>query len=135
MNVSLDLLLAMLVEHGWSFWRTKDAAGSEVRAATKRQGLLVDAVVIFFTSTGEPSGLAYRAPIFPDTDPFSPDFVVWSYEAGLERTIRAILSLPPPGMDAGYIEVTRPPPACNDLPDLEVMSAQYHRRRRCLNRP
>lgn len=46
---------------------------------------------------GEDDASAFRAPTFPDTDYFAPTVVAWQYHACAVWTLRAVLTLAPPG--------------------------------------
>lgn len=116
-SVGIQLLLDMLAERGWNFWTSAPNAARQIWAATKRWEAMSDVVAIF-SDAENPEAIAYRAPTLYDDDPFGPAFVAWSYFGDPDWTVRAVLGLPPPGKDAGYVEILPSPPACSYLNEL-----------------
>jgi hypothetical protein len=51
-------------------------------------------------------------PTFPDTDVFAPELVSWYYHASTAWTLRAVLTIDPPGHPDAPMEVLRPVPGC-----------------------
>lgn len=65
----------------------------------------------------EDDASAFRAPTFPDTDYFSPTLVVWQYHATAAWTLRAVLTLDPPGHPRAPRAIETPAPGCTLPPD------------------
>jgi hypothetical protein len=66
-------------------------AQPEALAAVHRSELWADVVVL----RGHDRAAAYRTLIGPDVDPFQATCVVWHYLSDAERTLRAVLTIPP----------------------------------------
>jgi hypothetical protein len=60
----------------------------------------------------EDRAIAYRVPTAPGTDPFSPGRVFWWYAATPVWTLRALLTLAPPGHPDAPAVLTDAPPGC-----------------------
>lgn len=61
---------------------------------------------------GERDVSAYRVPTFPDTDVFVPELVSWHYHASAAWTLRAVLTIDPPGHPDAPTAVLRSVPGC-----------------------
>jgi hypothetical protein len=70
-----------------------DRHGPDVLAAVHNHGRCADVVIIF----DEHRACAYRTPTGPDADIFAPRHVLWSYASSSVWTLRALLTLAPPG--------------------------------------
>lgn len=125
-DIGIQLLLDMLAERRWHFWTSGPNSVRQVWAATKRWEAMSDVVAIFLDRE-ESEALAYRAPTLYNDDPFAPEFVAWSYLGEPDWTVRAVLGLPPPGKDAGYVEILPSPPACSYLKELSPTQRSHLR--------
>lgn len=61
---------------------------------------------------GEDDATAYRVPTFPNTDIFAPEVVSWQYHAPAAWTLRAVLTIEPPGHPDALMSVLRPDRGC-----------------------
>lgn len=82
--------------------------GPDVVAAVFQWSTCADVLIL----RGEDDASAYRVPTFPDTDVFAPDFVSWQYHAPAAWTLRAVLTLDPPGHPRAPMAVLRPAAGC-----------------------
>lgn len=92
----LDEWLAELVRRRWTFHYVPDRSAPEAIAAVlKWDGAgLADVIVILHESYA----WGYRVLLSTvDADPFAPEFLVYSCEDTPARTIREVLTIPPPG--------------------------------------
>jgi len=90
----LDALMATVGKRGFVFHSFRvDRHGPDVLAAVHDFGGCADVVIL----VDEDRAVAYRTPTGPGIDVFSPSQVYWSYAAGPVWTLRALVTLPPPG--------------------------------------
>jgi hypothetical protein len=82
-----------------------DRHGPDVLAAVCDHGGAVDVVIIF----DEHRACAYRSPTAPGTDIFEPSQVFWSYASSSIWTLRALLTLAPPGHPDAPVDLTSAP--------------------------
>ncbi|HEU5471792.1 MAG TPA: hypothetical protein VFV67_14170 [Actinophytocola sp.] len=61
----------------------------------------------------EHTATAYRTPAAPDTDLLAPDWVTWVYSHNPIWTLRAVLTLEPPGSPHEPCTLIPAPPACH----------------------
>lgn len=94
MTGDLDALLDRLGRRGAMLHAFRvDRHGPEILAAVHDWGGTADVVILH----DEERAVAYRTPTGPDIDMFRPEWVYWSYAAGPVWTLRALLTLAPPG--------------------------------------
>jgi hypothetical protein len=70
-----------------------DRHGPEVLAAVRKWGDCADVAIMF----SEERALAYRVPTTPEVDVYAPERVLWWYAHKSVWTLRALLTLAPPG--------------------------------------
>ena len=85
-----------------------DRHGPDVLAAVRDYGGSSDVVIMF----DEDRACAYRTPSGPGIDVFGPSQVYWSYASSAVWTLRAMLTLDPPGRPDAPRDLT---PAPNGL--------------------
>jgi hypothetical protein len=90
----LDALFERIGKNGFLLHAFRvNMHGPDVLAAVYNHGGLADVLIIFDENTA----CAYRTPTGKDIDIFSPDQVYWWYGTHLVHTMRALLTLAPPG--------------------------------------
>lgn len=92
----LDEWLAELVRRRWTFHYAPNRESPEAIAAVFRwRGAAVADVIVLLC---EGYAWGYRVVLAsPDADPFQPELLVYSCEDTPVRTIREVLTIPPPG--------------------------------------
>jgi hypothetical protein len=111
-TTELDVLLDRLGRLGALFHAFQtDQHGPDVLAAVRDFGGVADVVILF----DELRAVAYRTTTTPDTDVFAPVLVFWSYVACPVWTLRALLTVSPPGHPDAPATLT-PAPAGLGLP-------------------
>ncbi|GAA4857112.1 MULTISPECIES: hypothetical protein [Saccharopolyspora] len=110
----VDELLTELRRRRWVLYVFGPRRAPEVVAATFHWTTCADVVLL----RAEDDASAYRAPITPSTDVFAPDLVSWQYRAPAAWTLRAVLTLAPPGEPDAPLAVLRPEPGCHVPMDL-----------------
>ncbi|WP_232376396.1 hypothetical protein [Amycolatopsis aidingensis] len=104
----VDELLAELRRRGWVLFVFGPKDSPEVVAHVFQWDTCADVVIL----RGEDDASAYRVPTFPDTDVFAPELVSWHYHASAAWTLRAVLTIDPPGHPDAPMGVLRPVPGC-----------------------
>ncbi|PSL56575.1 hypothetical protein B0I31_103328 [Saccharothrix carnea] len=92
----LDEWLAELVRRRWVFHFVPNRTSPEAIAAVFRWrcASLADVIVLLY----EGYAWGYRVVLpSPEADPFTPEWLVYSCEDTPVRTIREVLTIPPPG--------------------------------------
>jgi hypothetical protein len=87
----LEPLLREVMRRGWTLICCGRLAQPDAIAAVHRTKHWADVVVL----RGHDRAAAYRAPIKPHDDPLQASRVVWHYLCDGERTLRAVLNIPP----------------------------------------
>jgi len=87
----LEPLLLQVQRQGWLLICCGPRVQPEALAAVRRTECWADVVVL----RGHDRAAAYRTLIQPHDDPFLATEVVWHYLSDAERTLRAVLSIPP----------------------------------------
>jgi hypothetical protein len=82
--------------------------GPELVAAVFQWPTCADVLIL----RGEDDASAYRVPTFPDTDVFAPELVSWHYHSQAAWTLRAVLTIDPPGHARAPTGVLRPASGC-----------------------
>jgi hypothetical protein len=114
----LDVLLERLGKRGYLFHAFRnDQHGPEVLAAVLDVGGTADVLILF----DEDHAVAYRTPTGPGVDTFAPTHIYWWYASSAVWTLRAVLTLAPPGHpDAAGVLLDAPPdlglPAAGRMP-------------------
>lgn len=94
MKDEVDALLETAGRRGFAIHELRnDDHGLEALAAVLEFGTCADVVILI----DEGHACAYRTPTAAGIDPLSPTKVLWSYTACPVWTLRALLTLPPPG--------------------------------------
>lgn len=104
---SVDFWLAQLRQRHWTVHLFGDRARPDTFAATFKwdQQRCTDVVIV----RDERRALAYRTPTDLGTDVFAPSHVLWWYAHNAVWTLRAVLTLDPPGLDhACQLQVVPP---------------------------
>jgi hypothetical protein len=65
---------------------------------------------------GEDSAVAFRAPAGPDTDLLAPAWVTWVYSHNAIWTLRAVLTIEPPGSPVEPVHLIPAPATCHIPP-------------------
>lgn len=118
MTDELDVLMETIGKRGFLFHAFRgDRHGPELFAAVRDFGGCADVVIL----VDEDHACAYRTPTGPDIDPFNPSQIYWSYAASPIWTLRALLTLAPPGHPDAPSGITDVPsglgiPATDRLP-------------------
>jgi len=103
----LDMLLGRLSRRRFQFQALRpDPHGPEVLTAVRKWENYTDVMIMF----SEEYALAYRAPISPEADVFSPEWVLWWYAHKAVWTLRALFTLAPPGHPDAPSTLTPAPP-------------------------
>ena len=90
----LEALMETVGRSGYLFHAFQvDRYGPEVLAAVHDFGGCADVVILF----DEERACAYRTPTGTGIDTFAPTHVYWSYASSPVWTLRALVTLPPPG--------------------------------------
>jgi hypothetical protein len=84
-------LLREVARRGWTLLCCGRRAQPDALAAVNRTQLWADVVVL----RGHDRAAAYRALTRPDEDPLQTSRVIWHYLSDAERTLRAVLNIPP----------------------------------------
>lgn len=107
MTDELDALMETVGKGGFVFHAFQvDRHGPEVLAAVHDFGGCADVVILF----DEERACAYRTPTGPAVDLFAPTQVYWSYASGPVWTLRALVTLAPPGHPDAPSGLTGAPP-------------------------
>lgn len=94
MTDELEELLTLLGKHRFTMHEFQpDRDGPEVLAAIREFRACADVVVML----DQQRACAWRTPRRPDLDLLAPTHVFWVYAANPVWTLRALLTLPPPG--------------------------------------
>jgi hypothetical protein len=83
--------------------------GPDVVAYVFQWSMCTEVVIL----RGEDDASAYRVPTFPETDVFTPPLVSWQYHAFAAWTLRAVLTIDPPGHPNAPTAVLRPRPVAS----------------------
>jgi hypothetical protein len=114
-SLDVDLLLAELRHRRWVLhFFGADRGHPDVIAAVFRWPECADVVVL----RGEDDAIAYRMPVPPGVDVFAPKHVNWVYAAPAAWTLKAMLSLEPPGTPHAPRGLVAAPPGCGIPPGL-----------------
>jgi hypothetical protein len=90
----LDALLERLGKSGFLLHAFRvDQHGPDILAAVRDYNGLADVVILF----DEHTACAYRTPTGDGLDLYNPQAVYWWYGTNPVHTLRAVLTLPPPG--------------------------------------
>ncbi len=107
MTAELDVLMATVGKRGFVFHSFRvDRHGPDVLAAVHDFGGCADVVILF----DDDRACAYRTPTVPGIDLFAPTHVSWSYASSPVWTLRALLTLAPPGHPDAPSELHDAPP-------------------------
>jgi hypothetical protein len=87
----IEPLLREVMRRGWTLVCCGPRAHPDVLAAINRTQFWADVVVL----RGPDRAAAYRTPARPHDNPLQPIHVTWHYLSDPERTLRAILNIPP----------------------------------------
>ena len=101
-------LLTELRRRKWVLYVFGPQDGPDVVAAVFQWSTCADVLIL----RGEDDASAYRVPTFPDTDVFSPELVSWQYHAPITWTLRAVLTIDPPGHPGAPMAILQPAPGC-----------------------
>ncbi|MBB5156978.1 hypothetical protein [Saccharopolyspora phatthalungensis] len=104
----VDELLNELRRRGWVLYVFGPKDAPEAVAHVFQWDTCADVVIL----RDEDDATAYRLPTFPGTDVFAPELVSWHYHASTAWTLRAVLTIAPPGHPDAPMGVLRPVPAC-----------------------
>ncbi|WP_181773799.1 hypothetical protein [Amycolatopsis pittospori] len=107
-HLSIDELLEELRRRRWVVYIFGPREEPEVCAAVFQWETCADVLVL----RGEERASAYRVTTLPDTDVFQPALVSWQYHSTADWTLRAVLTIPPPGDVAAPIQLLQPHPDC-----------------------
>jgi hypothetical protein len=109
-TTELDELLIELGRQGFICHEMRlDHVGPDVVGFVRSwAGGVVDVVILF----DEQKACAWRTASGPGVDVFAPDLVSWWYEQCPVWTLRAVLSMPPPGHPDEPCLLTELPPGC-----------------------
>ncbi|GAA0512178.1 hypothetical protein [Saccharopolyspora thermophila] len=108
MSREVDELLVELRRRGGVLYVFGPKDGPEVLAHVYRWPSCADVMIL----RGEDDATAYRVSTLAGTDVFTPVLVSWQYHSTAVWTLRAVLTLPPPGDVHAPIAVLRPDPQC-----------------------
>ncbi|HEU5469984.1 MAG TPA: hypothetical protein VFV67_04975 [Actinophytocola sp.] len=110
----VDYWLEQLRHRRWSlYFFGPERHHPQAMAATFGWDWAVDVILIH----AEDYAVAWRVPLFTvDTNPFAPEQVTWWYAATTNRTLRAALTLDPPGQERHPIRLEPAPTHCR-VPD------------------
>jgi hypothetical protein len=106
--LDLDDLLTELRRRKWVLFVIGPRDGPDIVAATFHWLTCADVLIL----RGEDEATAFRAPTFPDTDLFAPEFVSWQYHSSAAWTLRAVLTLDPPGHPRAPMAILKPDTPC-----------------------
>jgi hypothetical protein len=104
----VEELLTELRRRKWVLYVFGQQDGPDAVAAVFQWTTCADVVIL----RGADDATAYRVPTFPDTDVFSPEMVSWQYHASAAWTLRAVLTIDPPGHPRAPVSVLRPAAGC-----------------------
>lgn len=107
-RAELDELLGELRRRGGVLYVFGPKHGPEVVAHVYQWPSCADVVIL----RGEDDASAYRVPTLAGADVFAPVLVSWQYHSTAVWTLRAVLTLPPPGDEQAPIAVLRPDAQC-----------------------
>ena len=107
-GLGLEELLEELRRRKWVLHLFGGRTAPEIYAAVHQWETCADVVII----RDERRASAFRVPIFPGTDVFRPRVVTWQYHSNPVWTLRAALTLPPPGSPGAPLQALRPQPDC-----------------------
>jgi hypothetical protein len=94
MSSELEVLMETIGHRGFLFHSFgSDRHGPKVLAAVRDFGGCADVVIMIDAE----HACAYRTPTGAGIDVFAPSHVYWSYAAGSVWTLRALVTLAPPG--------------------------------------
>jgi hypothetical protein len=110
----LEELLEELRRRKWVLHLFGGREEPDVYAAVHRWPTCADVIVL----RDEHRASAFRVPLFPGTDVFSPKVVTWQYHATPVWTLRAVLTLAEPGTPGAPLQALRPQPECHIPPEL-----------------
>src|SRR2546423_2308710 len=103
MTDELATLITLIGKSGFMLHSFQgDRHGPDVLAAVRDYGGIADVVILF----DEDRAFAYRTPSGPGVDIFGPEKVFWSYASSSIWTLRALLTLAPPGHPDAPTELT-----------------------------
>ena len=114
-TTDVDYWLEQLRLRNWSlYFFGPDRHYPEIMGAALTWDLAVDVVLIH----SENYSVAWRAPrLSPDLNPFAPGHVTWWYAATTNRTLRAALSMDPPGRECLPARLEPAPAQCRVPPE------------------
>jgi hypothetical protein len=104
----VDELLRELRRRRWVLYVFGPKDGPDAVAYVFQWSMCPDVVIL----RGEDDASAYRVPTFPETDVFTPPLVSWQYHASAAWTLRAVLTIDPPGHPNAPTAVQRPAAGC-----------------------
>ena len=110
----LEELLEELRRRKWVLHLFGGREAPEIYAAVHTWPTCADVIIL----RDEHRASAYRVPLFPGTDVFSPRVVTWQYHATPVWTLRAVLTLAEPGTPGAPLQALRPQPQCHIPPEL-----------------
>jgi hypothetical protein len=113
-RTEIDELLGELRCQGGVLYVFGPKTGPQVVAHVFQWPTCADVVIL----RAEDNTTAYRTPTLPDTDVFAPKVVSWHYHSSAVWTLRAVLTLPPPGDPNAPIAVLPPDPLCGLPADI-----------------
>ncbi|MBN9739521.1 hypothetical protein DMP23_00315 [Amycolatopsis sp. A1MSW2902] len=113
-GLSLHDLFRELRYHKWTLYLFGRSDSPTLFAATFEWLTCTDVLII----RSEESATAYRTPRFPGTDVFRPTVVSWQYGADPVWTMRAVLTISPPGSADAPFQVLRPAPGSGVPADI-----------------
>ncbi|HEU5473846.1 MAG TPA: hypothetical protein VFV67_24640 [Actinophytocola sp.] len=121
----LDLLMEQLGRAGYLFHAFQvDRQGPDLLAATRQYVECADVVTLF----DQTRAVAWRCPTGPAVDVFAPAQVYWSYASSPVWTLRALLTLAPPGHPEAPRDLAATPSGLG-LPVHGRLPVQVRRRR------
>lgn len=104
----VDTLLGELRRRRWAVHIFGLREAPELVGAVLRWNTCADVVLL----RAEDDASAYRTPSVTDKDVFAPDLVVWQYHAAAAWTLRAVLTIEPPGTPGAPMAIEHPAGRC-----------------------
>jgi hypothetical protein len=132
MMTELDALIEQLGKRGFLIHGFHvDMHGPDIMAAVFDHGQGIADVLILFDET---TACAYRTPTGEGVDVFNPTHIYWWYGIGPVHTLRALLTLPPPGHPQAPVILSEAPrgyglPSEGRTP-VRVRASLWHGRKR-----
>lgn len=105
---SVDMLLAELRRRRWAVHLFGARETPHLVGAVLAWGTCADVVLL----RGEDDASAFRTPTIADADVFAPELVSWQYHAPAAWTLRAVLTIEPPGSPGAPQAVECPAAQC-----------------------